>query len=139
MPHRWLVKTDPAVFSFDDLLERRAVTWRGVTQPLSLRHLASMRRSDDVLVYHTGARRAVVGTARVRRGAYPDPEATDPALVAVDLAVREALRRPVKLAELLTEPRLAAWVLLRIPRIHVLPVPAGAWRTVLARSRRPAP
>lgn len=139
MANRWLVKTEPRLFTFDDLLERRVVTWRGVTQPLSRKHLARMRRGDDVLVYHAGSQRAVVGTARVRKGAYPDAQADDPALLAVDLATPEALVRPVRLTELRSERALADWELLRIPRIHVLPVPARAWRRVLALARRPAP
>ena len=70
MAARWLVKTDPRRLTFETFLDRRVVTWRSVTQPVSARHLAELRRGDDVLVYLTGAVRAVVGTARVRRGAY---------------------------------------------------------------------
>lgn len=136
MAHRWLVKTDPKVFAFDDLLARRAFTWRGVRQPLSLSHLWRMRRGDDVFVYHAGPERAVVGTARVRKGAHADPEADDPALAAVVLAAGGALARPVSLAELRAEPSLADWIVVRIPRIHVAPVPAAVWRRVLALARR---
>lgn len=139
MANRWLVKTDPSSFTFDDLLEDGAVTWRGVTQPLSLSHLKRMKRGDEVFVYHAGSQRRVVGVARVRKGAYPDPEADDAgALAVVDLSPVESLARPVPLAELRRVEALASWDLLRIPRIHVVPVPAAAWRKVLSLSRRPA-
>jgi len=132
MARRWLVKTDPASFSFEDFLEDGVVVWGGVVQPLSRGHLRAMRRGDDVLVYHSGAQRAVVGTARVVRGAYPEAGRGKPPLDVVDLAPGTPLARPVRLAELKHEPSLADWELVRIPRIHVLPVPAAAWHRVLA-------
>jgi predicted RNA-binding protein with PUA-like domain len=131
---RWLLKTDPRSLTFDDLVQRRVVTWRGVSQRLSLSHLRKMRRGDEVLVYHAGNERRVVGTAKVRKGAYADPE--DPEGTVVDVAPVGALARPVSLAELKAVASLARWELVRIPRIHVMPVPAAAWRKVLSLSRR---
>ncbi len=49
MANRWLLKTDPRALTFDDLVDRRVVTWRGVSQPLSLSHLKRMRRGDEVI------------------------------------------------------------------------------------------
>lgn len=134
MPDRWLLKTDPARFTFDDLLEARRTTWRGVRQRLSLSHLRRMRRGDEVLVYHAGSQRRIVGLARVVKGARPDPDDAD--LSVVDIAPLAPLARPLPLAELREEPALEGWALLRIPRLHVMPVPAAAWRKVLALSRR---
>ena len=136
MADRWLVKTDPSRLTFDDLVEAGRVTWRGVKQRPSLANLRRMRRGDEVLVYHAGSRRAVVGVARVRKGAYPDPEAEGPGEVAVDLVPVEPLARPVLLTELRGVKALSGWVLLRFPRLHVMPVPALAWRRVLSLSRR---
>lgn len=129
MAERWLVKTDPARLTFDDLVEAGCVTWEGVTQPQSLNHLRRMRRGDEVLVYHAGSQRAVVGLARVRKGAYVPREADD-GLHVVDLAPVEALERPVALKTLRGVRSLASWALLRVPRLHVMPVPAAAWRQV---------
>ena len=135
MPERWLVKTDPARLTFDELVEARCVTWEGVTQPQSLRNLRRMRRGDEVLVYHTGAQRAVVGLARVRKGAYVPPSADD-GLHVVDLAPVEALAHPVSLKALRSVKGLSSWALLRVPRLHVMPVPANAWRKVRMLGRR---
>jgi len=137
MPQRWLLKTDPTRLTFDDLLAAGRTTWRDVRQPLSLAHLKGMRRGDEVLVYHAGSQRRVVGLARVVRGARPDSR--DPALSVVDLAPIAPLARPVTLAELRTQPALEGWVLLRVPRLFVMPVPAAAWRKVLSLSRRAPP
>jgi predicted RNA-binding protein with PUA-like domain len=88
-----------------------------------------------VLVYETGDLRAVVGTATVAAAPYPDRAAKDPRVVAVDLAAGAALRRPVPLAELRTDPALAAFPLVRIPRLSVMPVTAAEWKAIVARSR----
>lgn len=140
MPNRWLVKTDPTALPLEVLSMRTPVTWTGVTQPASLIHLRTMRRGEEVFVYHTGRTRAVVATARVRKGAYPDPDDPSGRLVLVDLSIRGPLDRPVPLAELRGVPALDGWDLLRIPRLLVMPVPAAAWRKVLSLARRkPSP
>jgi predicted RNA-binding protein with PUA-like domain len=135
MAEHWLIKTDPTRFTFDDLVEEGRVTWRDVTQPQSLAHLRRMKRGDDVLLYHAGSQRAVVGLARVRKGAYLPAHGGD-GLHVVDLAPVEALARPVTLKELRGVPALSGWALLRVPRLHVMPVPAGAWRKVLGLADR---
>jgi len=133
MADRWLIKTDPSRYTFDDLVEARRVTWRDVTQPQSLAHLRRMRRGDEVLVYHAGSQRAVVGLARVRKGAYLP--ADDSGLHVVDLAPVGELEQPVTLKALRGVEALSGWALLRVPRLHVMPVPAGAWRKVLRLAR----
>lgn len=132
MPNRWLVKTEPATYSFDDLRREGRTSWDGVRNALAQIHLRAMRRGDAVLVYHTGREKAVVGLARVARAPYPDPGAGDPAVVAVDLEAVRPLARPVPLARLKAEPTLAGLDLLRISRLSVMPVAAAHWRPILA-------
>jgi predicted RNA-binding protein with PUA-like domain len=137
MARRWLVKSDPAHYTFERLARDGRVVWRGVTQPHALSHLRRMKRGDDVLVYHMAPQKAIAGIARVRKGAYPDPAAREgDDLTAVDLAPVRALPRPVPLAEIKRERVLATWELVRVPRLSVMPVPARAWNKVLALSRR---
>jgi predicted RNA-binding protein with PUA-like domain len=132
---RWLVKSDPGSYGFGDLLRDGRTRWDGVRNALALRHMRAMAAGDDVLVYETGDLRAVVGTATVAAAPYPDRAAKDPRVVAVDLAAGAALRRPVPLAELRTDPALAAFPLVRIPRLSVMPVTAAEWKAIVARSR----
>jgi predicted RNA-binding protein with PUA-like domain len=136
MANRWLVKTDPALFDFEEFVARKHLTWEGVTQPASLGNLKRMRRGDDVLVHLTGRVRAIVGTARVRKGAYRDPRDEEGILAVVDLTAGSALVRPVPLLELREEPTCQGWEFLTFPRLTVMPVPAAAWRRVLALARR---
>ncbi len=133
MPNRWLVKTDPGTYSWADLLRAKGATWDGVANALALRHLRAMRRGDGVLVYETGAVKAVVGTARCASDAYPDPK--DASLAVVDLRAGKSLPRPVTLAEVKADPAFAASPLVRMGRLSVMPVGATEWDRILALAR----
>lgn len=132
MPNRWLLKTEPATYSFDDLRRERHTVWDGVRNALALRHLRAMRSGDHALIYHSGKDKAVVGIARVTRGGYPDPGADDPAVVVVDLAAVRPLPRPVPLAAIKADPIFAQFALVRLPRLSVMPVTPREWDRLLA-------
>jgi predicted RNA-binding protein with PUA-like domain len=127
---RFLVKTEPSDFAFVDLVRDGRVTWDGVRNPVAQRHLKAMRKGDDVLVYHTGSQKAVVGLARV--AADPKPEAGDTTgkFVGVELTPVAGAKNPVTLSSLREEPRCAEFVLLHQPRLSVMPVPAAAWAVI---------
>jgi predicted RNA-binding protein with PUA-like domain len=134
---RWLVKTEPSTYAYADLEREGRTAWTGVKNALAQIHLKAMREGDEVLVYHTGAVKAVVGRARVVRSAYPDPTDATGKLVGVDLAPLGALEQPVPLTALKAEAGLARWELVTHSRLSVMPVPAPAWTLVerLARGR----
>lgn len=127
MSPRWLVKTEPSTYAFEDLLREGRTAWTGVKNATAQIHLRAMAAGDEVLVYHTGAVKAVVGRARVARAPYPDPTAAGTRLVCVDLEPVAALERPLELAALRGDARLATWDLLRQSRLSVMPVPAAIW------------
>jgi predicted RNA-binding protein with PUA-like domain len=135
MAKRWLLKTEPGTYSWQDLERDGRTVWDGVRNPLALRHLAAMAAGDEALVYHTGDEKAAVGVARVVRGAYPDPKAANPRLVVVDIEPVRALPRPVSLAEMRKTPALAGFDLLRLPRLSVVPVSAPQWAAILRLAR----
>src|SRR5437868_10628452 len=121
----WLFKTEPSAYSWQQLERDGRTVWDGVKNALALKHLAAVAEGDEVLVYHTGDEKAAVGIARVVRGAYPDPKARDAKLVVVDLSPQRALPSPVTLAAMRTNPELAGFDLLRLPRLSVVPVSAA--------------
>lgn len=135
MAKRWLVKTEPSVYSFQRLQEERRTVWDGVANPLALKYLAQMRRGDHVVVYHTGSEKAAVGIARVVRGAYPDPKQKSPRLVVVDLVADRPLPRPVTLAEIKASPRFTDFELVRLPRLSVMPMSGAHWSALEALSK----
>ena len=131
MAGRWLFKTEPSAYSWEQLERDGRTVWDGVKNALALKHLAAVAEGDEVLVYHTGDEKAAVGIARVVRGAYADPKARDAKLVVVDLAPLRALPTPITLAAMRTNPKLAGFDLLRLPRLSVMPVSAAYWTAIL--------
>ena len=146
----WLLKTEPEVFSFDDLWRapRRRTSWGGVRNYQARNRLRDELALDDlVLVYHSSADPSgVAGLARVARAGYPDPSQFDPKdpgfdpdsspkeprWFAVDIAALERLPRFVPLETLRAERRLAGMELLRRgSRLSVQRVSAEEWRAVL--------
>jgi predicted RNA-binding protein with PUA-like domain len=124
---RWLVKTEPSTYSFQDLQRDRRTVWDGVKNPLALKHLAAIRKGDAVLVYHSGDEKAVVGLATAASNAYPDPKRSETRLLVFDLAAGRPLPRAVPLAEIKRNPKLAQLPLVRLPRLSVTPVTDAEW------------
>ena len=131
MAAKWLFKSDPDTYSFSDLERDGKTVWDGVSNNLALKHLRSMRPGDQVLVYHTGDEKAVVGVAEVTRAAYPDPKQKDPKLAVVDLKARERLPRAVPLAEIKGDRAFADLALVRIGRLSVMPASADQFQRLL--------
>ena len=130
----WLLKTEPGEFSWDDLERDGRTVWDGVTSAPGLKHIRSIRKGDEAIVYHTGNERQAVGLAQVTSDPYPDPAAGDPRLVVFDLAPLRRLAHPVTLAEVKADPAFAGFALVREPRLSVMPVPPALWRRLLALS-----
>lgn len=127
----WLVKQEPAEYSWSDFVAEGGTSWTGVRNYQARNHLRSMRSGDYVAFYHSGSQRAVVGIARVRREAYPDPTASEGDWVAVDLEPVKPLTRPVTLAEIKKDPVLCELPLVRQGRLSVMPVTEAQWEALL--------
>jgi len=132
----WLLKTEPGDYSWDQLAKAGRARWDGVRNPAALRNLAAMKAGDRVLVYHTGAEKAVVGVAEVVRAAYPDPKYPEGKLAVVDLEARARLARPVTLAEIKALAEFRDSPLVRQGRLSVVPITAAQWGAVEARGRQ---
>jgi len=135
MPNRWLFKTEPGTYSYDQLERERRTVWDGVKNALALKHLSGVAEGDEILFYHTGGEKAVVGVARVVRGAYPDPKQKDRRLLVVEIEPEGRLSRPVTLAAMRANRKLAGFDLLRLPRLSVMSVTASQWAEIVRMAR----
>jgi len=152
MPRRhWLLKSEPDVFSFDDLKKspKKTTYWEGVRNYQARNLLREMERGDEAIFYHSNAKPpAAVGTVTIVRDAYPDPEQfdpksryhdpksdpDDPRWVMVDVRYGRPFERPLPLPELREMKALARMELLRKgSRLSVQPVTAKEWRAILTR------
>jgi predicted RNA-binding protein with PUA-like domain len=132
VPNYWILKTEPSTYSFDHLLRDRRTVWDGITNALALKHVRSMAKGDEVMIYHTGDEKAIVGLATIVRAPYADPKADDPKLAVVDVEAGARLPTPVSLATVKADPVFADLGLVRMSRLSVIPVPPVHWRRLLA-------
>ncbi len=130
MANRWLVKTEPSSYSFQQLQKDKRTTWDGVKNNLALKHIRGVRKGDWFLIYHSGKERSAVGIARATTGAYPDPTKKDPKLVVFDIEASKPLPRPVALSEIKAQSKLATLDLVRISRLSVMPVNDEQWKII---------
>jgi len=127
----WLVKSEPSVYSFDQLVKEKTTCWSGVRNYAARLHLRGMKKGDEVFYYHSNEGTDIVGIAKVVREAYQDPTTEDDRWVAVDLAPVRQLKSPVSLERIKAEKRLAEMALVRIGRLSVQPVSDKEWKIVL--------
>lgn len=113
----WIVKTEPSTYSWKDLVSKGEDTWDGVRNFQARNHLKQMKYGDQVLVYHSGSEKAVVGLAQVSQEAFPDPQ--DAAWVAVRLKPVRPLSNPLTLRQMQVESDLAGISLLNQSRLSV--------------------
>ena len=125
---KWLMKSEPGTYSWDDLVRDRGTEWDGVRNNAARLHLRAMKAGDEAFFYHSGEERAVVGIMRIARDGRPDGE--DGSWVSVRVEPVKALR-PVALKDIKAEPRLAAMELIRQSRLSVSPVREEEWALVL--------
>ncbi len=131
MKHRWLLKTEPGEYSFDDLVREQKTVWDGVTNPMALKYLRSIRKGDELLIYHIGNERAAVGLGKAVSDPYSDPTKQDPRIVVVDVAAVRRLARPVTLKAIKDNPAFREFELVRLPRLSVMPVADDLWNRIL--------
>jgi predicted RNA-binding protein with PUA-like domain len=128
--NHWLVKSEPSVYSWDDLLADKRTDWSGVRNFQASNNLKAMKKGDRAFFYHSGAGPAIVGIAEVMREYYPDPSDKAARFGMVDLAPVMAMKKPVSLAEIKAEARLAGFALVRQGRLSVVPVSAAEWKLI---------
>ncbi len=118
----WLVKSEPATYAWADLVRDTRTDWTGVRNYAARLHLKAMRTGDEVLFYHSGAAKSIVGVARVTKPAFPDLTAAEPGWVAVELVPVKPLPQPVTLAQVKADASLKAIELVRQSRLSVSPL-----------------
>jgi len=117
----YLAKSEPSVYSIDDLERDGHTIWDGVTNPQAVRAIRAMRPGDRVLIYHSGGVSAVVGIAKVKSEGRDDPK--NPKSAVVDLEFDRKLEKPVTLAEIKQSGKFDDWALVRQGRLSTMEAP----------------
>lgn len=128
----WLLKTEPEEFSWADQLKRKVEPWSGVRNAQARNFMREMKKGDQAFFYHTGDEKQVVGIVEVVKTFYPDPADDTGRWGLVDVKAVMPMPKPVTLAAIKTEPKLADLLLVRHSRLSVMPIPDAAWRLISA-------
>ena len=129
----WLMKSEPDAWSWDQQVAKGAKgeAWTGIRNHTAKLNLIKMKKGDLAFFYHSNVGKEIVGIVEIVREHYPDPtaKAGDP-WVAVDIAAREKLPKPVSLETIKAEPKLKDMALLKISRLSTGPVTSAEWKVI---------
>jgi predicted RNA-binding protein with PUA-like domain len=127
----WLVKSEPSVYSWDQLVKDKETFWSGVRNYAARINLRAMKKGDEILYYHSNEGVEIVGIAKVSKEAYQDPTTDDDRWVAVDLKPVKKLKKSVPLDIIKKDKRLANMDLVRLGRLSVQTVKPEEWEIVM--------
>ena len=129
----WMLRSEPDAYSWDDLVREGGTEWNGVRNYTARNFLKEMRPGDQALFYHSNTEKAAVGVMEVTRSWQPDGEDGKWASVAVK-PVRP-LAKPVTLAAIKAEPKLAKLMMLKQSRLSVSKIEPEEWAVLLGMGK----
>ena len=125
----WILRSEPETYGWDDLVRDKSTEWDGVRNYTARNFLKEMQPGDEALFYHSGKQKAAVGVMAITRAWKPD--GADGMWASVRVEPREPLAKPVTLADIKAEPKLAKLEMLRQSRLSVTPVRDDEWKLLL--------
>lgn len=130
----WMLRSEPDAYSWDDLIRDGATEWNGVRNYTARNFLMAMQPGDQAIFYHSNTEKAGIGIMEITRLWQPDGD--DGKWASVAVKPLQKLARPVTLAEIKAEPRLAALEMIRQSRLSVTPVRPEEWTVLLELAQR---
>jgi predicted RNA-binding protein with PUA-like domain len=134
----WILRSEPETYGWPDLVRDSATEWDGVRNYTARNFLKDMAVGDEALFYHSGKEKAAVGVMEITRAWRPDGDASAKGgaqWASVRVEPRDRLAKPVTLAAIKAEPKLAKLEMLRQSRLSVTPVRDEEWNVLLEMSR----
>ena len=132
----WLIKSEPSVFSWDDLVRDGSTVWDGVRNYAARNNLRSMKKNEEVLYYHSNEGLEIVGIARISKEAFQDPSTSEEAWVAVEIKPVKPLPVPVSLVTIRNNVKFKDMALVKLSRLSVQPVTSEEWKQIMALSKK---
>lgn len=130
----WLIKSEPFKYSWDQFVKDKQTFWDGVRNYQARNNLRAMKKGDLALWYHSNEGLEIVGIAKVVTEAYQDPTTEETAWVVVDFKPVKKLKKPVSLATVKSDKRLANMALVKAQRLSVQPVTEAEWKIIMELS-----
>ena len=131
----WLMKSEPDVFSFDDLIAKGQEHWDGVRNYTARNNMQSMKVGDKAFFYYFNIGKEIVGIVKIVKEAYQDPTTDETRWVCVDVAPIKKLKNPVSLAAIKANPKLAEMKIIKQSRLSVIDVTKAEFDEILEMSK----
>ncbi len=132
----WLMKTEPAAYSFEQLLLDGKTIWDGVRNYQARNNLKAMAVGDQVLIYHSVSDKAIVGLAQVNKSHFPEPGAENTAWVSVEIVPLYPLKKPLSLEQIKSNPKLQETGLIKQQRLSVMPLTPIEFKEILKMAEK---
>lgn len=127
----WLMKSEPDVYSYDDLVAEGEGTWDGVRNYSAANNLRTMKIGDEAFFYHSNIGLEIVAIVTISHEHFIDQTDEKARFVAVKVKPSRQLKHPVTLKAIKANPALADMEMLRQSRLSVAPVRATEWKEIL--------
>ncbi len=124
----WLMKSEPAAYSWDEFLKDRKTGWTGVRNFQARNNMRAMQKGDRAFFYHSNDGREIVGVMEVVKEYHPDPTDATGTFGMVAVAPVAPFKNPVTLLQIKAHPKLREMALIRQSRLSVSPVTAEEWK-----------
>lgn len=132
----WLMKSEPDVYGWDDLIAQGEGTWDGVRNYRARNNLMAMKEGDEAFFYHSNIGLEIVGIVTISKAGIPDPTDDTGRWAAVKVKPVRKLKRAVTLKEIKADPRLAEIELIKLSRLSVAAITPAEWDYIVALSER---
>lgn len=135
MPAYWLLKSEPNVFGWEDLVTLKQDKWDGVRNYQARNNLKAMKKGDLAFFYHSNIGKEIVGYVEIIKEAYPDPTFTpkpskDNPWVVVDVVPKARFNKSISLDDIKRIPELRNMVLINNSRLSVQSVTQAEWHFI---------
>lgn len=130
MSKYWLMKSEPAKYSWDDLVEEGETVWDGVRNHRASNNMRDMKVGDQTFFYHSVTGKEIVGIAEITRTGITDPTDPDDKWATVYIKPVRKLERPVTLAEIKADTTLEGIELVRLSRLSVAEISPDEWKKI---------
>ena len=128
----WLIKSEPSVYSWDQMVRDGTTFWSGVRNHQAAANMKAMKKGDQVFFYHSNEGKEIVGIVEVVKEYYPDHTDEDGKFGMVDVKAVKPLKKPVTLTQIKAHPKLKAMALVRQSRLSVSPVTKEEWEEIIS-------
>jgi predicted RNA-binding protein with PUA-like domain len=130
MMAHWLLKSEPAKYSWDRMVADGRTHWDGVHNFQAANNMKAMKKGERAFFYHSNEGKEIVGVVEIVRTFYPNPDEPSDKFGLVDVAPVKPVKTPVTLAQMKGTPKLKDMALIRQSRLSVCPVTDAEWAVI---------